>query len=1377
MDPVTPTDEKPYTIRDAIADGSMTADDAIKQYKPYTIRDAISDGSMTADQAIEKYREPTMGERLQGAAGHAVQALTSAVGATESTALHGLSMLFNGEDDSDPFEQLSGAVAKSSQEPAIPIPPQSANIGFAGKLLGETIPSMAGGLAGMMAIPVPGAAGPRAAMAIRGAIVTGSQQFVEAKAAGAPEEKAWEAFIAGAGVGGGSMYISPLGKLFAKSDAASGGALTNAVWQGVKSGFEGVTATSLYQLGTNVIAQHTSDPERKLMEGLGQAAAAGGLTGVFAGVVDAHAAKNAPKVDSAATTGGGEPSGATVPAANPQAESAPAGAAPTESVVAIDRDQLGAQGTPSAVNPTEANIGILKGKSADETAALVPRPKVTLEQPTVAEARPEPQQGPPAPVYEPDDVTAERRSIKSAIEGSPELTAMVEKADPRLHEAVQDTMRQKVSPERVDEAVSQITTGAEYPERPSGFGSESDPATSAPVPEPETQIRPTSATSAPLKPEHEGFVGNVLGAVDAKGDPGLSSKARSYKAGALDVSGHEIVYRAPDGSPVAAARVVERDGKLFVADFATDKSKGLLASRAAVAVGRELKRIGATEPNGTITPDAAKFKEHGEGLGIAHRVTEARGEDAPRGEGSSPEEILQRGRALLAKGRTPESALANYDSNRAVSSDDVAIARAHAEKLQHAADVLADKEGTSSKAYLEAKGKATAWIEKIKPLSTEVSESFRAHQGASGLEPDTFHAMARAYSTESGKEFTPGQETKARIQVRRNQEANAAADVKQAKLYDALDKFQARDPKAVSSRVAELDARIAAKVKEIGKLATRARSGLDTDLLKAVAEHAGLHIQRVGLKFAEWAKEMIDKHGPGIQAYLKPAWDRATFEHERDITAHQAGTKMTPERSKALWDYARKNYIDKAVPGHEPSFSDIAHGLAGDFGLPVDDVRRGLAPNPGIRKLTDEMYNAQANRRNVREAAKAWVREQAKPGWQRALEKTPRTLFTAKVAGHGTVGLLTHPGQELFNPDPAMHAAYRRNFVAQYKYMLDPAFHEAAMQDLVRDPLFTTAKRAGLANDPRGQFGDYERNIVTDLLGKVGLAGGRGFDALKRFRQDKFNIEWQRQPDSMRTPEWIKATADSINHATGFVRGGGGIGSQVASTIFFAPKLWAARGAYLFADPARAAKTLLNYKNEPPEMVARARKELFSKGLTAGTMLSALAINQALTKDKINFTDPDKSDWLKFKMFGHDVSFVGSMVHDVAYIYRVAEATAGLQKRGTISDAIKDATADEARRHLSPIASDATDLVTRQDAMGRQLPHSNKKEPKYLELQGIHPYTWPEYAGQALLPIPAEEAVKEAMSPKGFDLLKTIIIAAINSTGTRVTESREEEPK
>jgi hypothetical protein len=175
---------------------------------------------------------------------------------------------------------------------------------------------------------------------------------------------------------------------------------------------------------------------------------------------------------------------------------------------------------------------------------------------------------------------------------------------------------------------------AEPPELPQGtvLDASGQPVTSAPTapeaqpaqgaaPAPE-QPGATLGTRADVEPinlspqEESEFVNETL-AKAPTGQPGLSVVK---DPNGLDA--YHVVYRGPDGQPVSVA-VVRHESRdtsspLGTVSFATDKSKGLLASRASVAVGQQLQDLGAARPTagGQMTPDSMALLEHAQ-AGVA----------------------------------------------------------------------------------------------------------------------------------------------------------------------------------------------------------------------------------------------------------------------------------------------------------------------------------------------------------------------------------------------------------------------------------------------------------------------------------------------------------------------------------------------------------------------------------------------------------------------------------------------------------------------------------------------------------------------------------------------------------------------------------------
>ena len=73
--------------------------------------------------------------------------------------------------------------------------------------------------------------------------------------------------------------------------------------------------------------------------------------------------------------------------------------------------------------------------------------------------------------------------------------------------------------------------------------------------------------------------------------------------------------------------------------------------------------------------------------------------------------------------------------------------------------------------------------------------------------------------------------------------------------------------------------------------ATRGRlySGVDPEVLSGHAQVLAAKLIRGGVKFADWAKEMVAQHGPTITQHLRPIWDQATNMARNAATMHADG--------------------------------------------------------------------------------------------------------------------------------------------------------------------------------------------------------------------------------------------------------------------------------------------------------------------------------------------------------------------------------------------------------------------------------------------------------------------------------------------------------
>lgn len=554
---------------------------------------------------------------------------------------------------------------------------------------------------------------------------------------------------------------------------------------------------------------------------------------------------------------------------------------------------------------------------------------------------------------------------------------------------------------------------------------------------------------------------------------------------------------------------------------------------------------------------------------------------------------------------------------------------------------------------------------------------------------------------------------------------------------------------------------------------------------------------------ARLLKQLGDKLEKEVPPVDKSVPEMApTVENTRAAFSDYKGGEMTKPQVRALWNYTRKNYVNKG----NADFSDIVRKVSTDLGMSFKDVANGLAQPAGAKKLTDELWRKQTDARRVKESAKRWVRQISSPILGNIIPWLARKHFGAKVFGHGGVAFGTHAPMVAFMPK------YWKTYFQDYKKMwamnFSPSRYEMEVQSLRSDPNFNTAARAGLVNDPY-KVEDFNNPDMTGAMGSYGTAGkvrrfydtvsqsgNRGYFALKLLRQDMFNQGWDTLPESIKTPEMAKAMADDINHITGVVKSS--VGGNKASLFFFAPRLLMSRAAFLAGDPYKAveiattAMSPAKWKALPPEQKFHVINQVKQKATILAVAYGLLEANKYLlqavgSKQQINTTDPARSDFMKFKGAGMDFSYGNAMLNMARLpvrLWTIGAGDGGKLKHVIYPDeSMYSAAGEFLRSQASPLAGLGLDLIFKGDYQNRPLPQipgygAPIPVPKRLKAQGVGPYTWPEFFAQQVSPIPFQEAEREIWR-SGFGLSdeqqKSLLKAAgttmvMMGTGGRLTE-------
>lgn len=832
--------------------------------------------------------------------------------------------------------------------------------------------------------------------------------------------------------------------------------------------------------------------------------------------------------------------------------------------------------------------------------------------------------------------------------------------------------------------------------------------------------------------------------------------------------------------------------------------------------------MGSSE-QGTQTPGTQpETKNQGEGeintVGVSHgslkTLADKLGLEQPeRGEVLTPEQYVQRGRELLKGGANPDDVAEDFYKTGKVSADAISVARAHFENLVKDTKDAYEKSGADSDAYKAAKQKADDWQrDVVKPMGTSSGAAFRSLQGETDIDTGSFYGMGRSFENENGRPMTEAEAVTAKQHIEKIAEQEKKIADLERQLSEAHDKNEsspeAKSIKAKAKKAAEWIRKGKSAPPGSFSAATPASLVWDgaVETAAKIIETSGSVAQAIAdgiehIKGSDWYKGLSkDK-----QQQAEQDFENHINANNPDIIqrfANKTDNKFNPKDAKDVWEYAKEKYLDKGS-----GYTEMINNTSKDLGLSPEQVRNAITQPKGTKVISDEIYIQNSKRNDAINEAKQWVKASKDSALLKFGKMVPNFFFGLKVFGHGTVGMVTHAGTNIFRP--TSWDIYWKNFGRQFDYAFGGttkkglARYTKAMEDLKNHPDFIFWKRAGLAVDPKEIYDEYQGankifgqlskpiGKLNKFIKKTSAIGDRGFNALKMYRMDMAKRLYDGLSDVEKAdPETAKEIAKIVNHSTGTseVKLPG-----IANTVFFAPKLEAARWQGLVTDPAKAVKTFVGWNKATPAEKVQAKIVARKAGEIAGTWALGLTINQGLlmaagSKQRINFTDPSSSDWLKFKAGDKTLDVSGGMEATMKFIAsllneaKVAYTGSKKDLKEKPGDKNSKTIATQLRYKLSPFASTIVDFATGTDAMGRPLPGS-KVPPK----KGETPHTWLSYVGEQQLPIPIAEGIKgtvESMKEKGMtnvqikDLLTGIAEGVISGgTGAKVGKDYSLEPK
>lgn len=473
--------------------------------------------------------------------------------------------------------------------------------------------------------------------------------------------------------------------------------------------------------------------------------------------------------------------------------------------------------------------------------------------------------------------------------------------------------------------------------------------------------------------------------------------------------------------------------------------------------------------------------------------------------------------------------------------------------------------------------------------------------------------------------------------------------------------------------------------------------------------------------------------------------------------ASKQGNQFSPEDARDIWQHVKENYLDKGT-----NLSDALRGTSTDLGLMADQILHAIATPKGGRELTTELFTLQNERNKARDFATRYVETANQGPATKFFKSLPSRFFNLKTYGHGTVGNITHAATNIFRP--SVWSAYWPNVLKSFSLAYGTTGnYEKAITLLENRTNFDAWNQAGLAVDPREAYDDYQ------VFGKkqtwLGQAGTRGFTGLKLMRYDLAEKWYNQASDTERAdPAFREEIAKLANHATGHSEVQVG---KVAKALMFAPGLEVSRWQRMITDPAKAANTFLHWNKATPAEQAAAKIVASGAGQRLAIYGAALAANAGLltalgSKQKINFTDPTKADWLKFKLNDKTLDLTGGVLGPLRLLNTLGmsgyKAYFGDKKDLRTKPNDKDAQTiwQQLRYKAAPLPGDLLELGTGQDAMGNTLPWSKVPPGKSRkQLSGK------EFASDLLLPIPIAAGFNsyyDAMDKQGVsaDKIKAI---------------------
>lgn len=288
--------------------------------------------------------------------------------------------------------------------------------------------------------------------------------------------------------------------------------------------------------------------------------------------------------------------------------------------------------------------------------------------------------------------------------------------------------------------------------------------------------------------------------------------------------------------------------------------------------------------------------------------------------------------------------------------------------------------------------------------------------------------------------------------------------------------------------------------------------------------------------------------------------EKDPFFDEKAEEAFWKGNRLgiSPTVAKAFYKEAQAHY-DNGL-----DFQETLDKMHERSGLKKVTIAKILSANRSASKLSNEMWNQQANYRQIKTAAQIMVNEAGTPNWVKNANTIWDLSRRSATAFHGGVLPFTH-ARNLALQRPAEQKIWAGMVARAYKYMSPNkgrARWERDMEHMMATDEYQEAVRYGVEARP----GDMPVGILANLSKGWGI---RGFDALKPGRVELFHL-WKNEL-GITDEGALKMLAKEVNYATGGIKLGK-TATEVLPYFSFAPKLWLAKRMEAYAPIRYFAK-------------------------------------------------------------------------------------------------------------------------------------------------------------------------------------------------------------